>query len=47
LIVISNGQITGEFHYGDADEETLVAYATGSRLSSPGISTLAKAANNE
>ena len=31
LIVLHAGRIKGEFRYGELDEETIVAYATGSR----------------
>lgn len=31
LIVLHDGHIKGEFHYGELNEETIVAYATGSR----------------
>lgn len=31
IIVVHDGRLVAEFHYGEVDEETLVSYATGSR----------------
>jgi ABC-type sugar transport system ATPase subunit len=47
MVVLSSGHISGEFRYGEADEETLVAYATGSRVASQTNGTKVNVIKNE